>query len=66
MKTDDIMLDALKRQNDEFRALDNLIHNYNIHNKVAVVDDCYPEVRYNYDNALRAFIDALRANGRIP
>lgn len=32
--------------------------------RTAVVDDDYPEVRHDYEGALRKFMRALKANGR--
>jgi len=58
--------DGIDRQNAEFRALDKLVEAYRVHNTVAVVDDDYPEVRHRYEGAVKTFIDAIRANGRIP
>lgn len=53
---------AMKRQNQEFDALENLIAAYQAHKAVTVVDDDYPEVRHNYETMLAAFIAAYRAN----
>lgn len=52
-------------QNAEFDALEKLIEKYKTLCTVAVVDDDYPEYRHYYESALKTFIDALRANGRI-
>jgi len=35
------------------------------HSLTAVVDDDYPEVRSDYECALRNYIDALRANDEV-
>ena len=55
---------AIERQNAEFSALDRLIREYNRTRATPVVDDDYPEVRFGYEQALRSFVDAMRANGR--
>lgn len=59
------MANKLKLQNDEFKALDELIRALNRHDEVAVVDDDYPSVRHAYEGALANFIAAMKANGRF-
>lgn len=55
-------MSSIEKQNDEFNALNELILAYNIHNKVAVVDYDYPQVRYNYELAIRNFLNACAIN----
>lgn len=57
--------DRIKLQNAEFDALDKLIKAYDTLCKVPVVHNDYPEARHYYESALKTFIDALKANGRI-
>jgi NTP pyrophosphatase (non-canonical NTP hydrolase) len=52
-------------QRAEFDAADKLAIQIRRHSLTAPVDDDYPEVRSDYECALRNFIDALRANGRL-
>jgi hypothetical protein len=52
-------------QNKEFDAVDKLCARWRILQKVAVVDDDYPEMRHYYESAMKDLIDAIRANGRI-
>jgi NTP pyrophosphatase (non-canonical NTP hydrolase) len=52
-------------QKAEFDAADELAKQIRRHSLTAVVDDDYPEVRSDYECALRNYIDALRANGRF-
>jgi hypothetical protein len=56
------VMDKIKLQNKEFDALDKLIKTYK--NLPAVVDDDYPEMRHYYESAIRAFLEACKANGR--
>lgn len=53
----------IELQSKEFDTLDNLISKYQ--NLPAVVDDDYPEMRLYYESALKSFIKACKANGRI-
>lgn len=55
----------LEAQNDEFKALEDLIKVYKIHQITAVVDDDYPEVRHQYETKLHAFLLACSKNGRL-
>lgn len=52
-------------QNKEFEALSELTDRYNDICLTAVVDDDYPRVRRGYEDALKAFIEALKNNGRL-
>lgn len=54
--------DKLELQSAEFTACDKLVSAYKA--LPAVVDDAYPEARHNYENALRYFLLACKANGR--
>ncbi|WP_156435225.1 hypothetical protein [Bradyrhizobium lablabi] len=56
-------LARLQAQTDEFDTLAALIKTFNA--LPAVVDDDYPRARHFYESALRTFIDALEANGRV-
>jgi hypothetical protein len=56
--------DRIELQNVEFRSARDLAKALDVHDRVAVVDDDYPEVRHKYESALRTFIEACRANGR--
>jgi hypothetical protein len=62
----ELAFDAIDLQNAEFDAAGAVCKALAVVLSVAVVDDEYPEVRHKYDSAVRSFIDALRANGRIP
>jgi hypothetical protein len=57
--------DQLDRQNREFSTLRTLASHYNRLMNVPIVDDDYPEARHKYETAMRDFLDAIRANGRI-
>jgi hypothetical protein len=56
-------LSRLEKQKKEFDTLVDLTKAYNA--LPPVVDDDYPEMRYRYETALRAFIYALEDNGRV-
>lgn len=56
----------LDKQNAEFDALTKLAAQWETLSRVPVVDDDYPAVRHRYEGALKDFINAMRANGRIP
>ena len=58
------MKDKIALQNDEFDALDALTEARRRVFLTPVVDDDYPEMRHYYENALRQFLDACKANGR--
>ena len=57
------MMHRLHLQKDEFDTLDELVKKLNA--LPAVVDDDYPEARHYYDSALRTFLRACAANGRL-
>lgn len=57
------MIAKLELQGKEFDALGKLVIAYR--NLPAVVDDNYPEMRHYYEGALKTFIEACKANGRI-
>jgi len=59
------MIDRLDLQNAEFDALTKLAEEWRKLRQVAVVDDYYPEARHYYEGAMKAFVDAITANGRI-
>ena len=52
-------------QNAEFKALRALATRWEALQQVPVVDDDYPEFRHRYESAMRDFIDAIKANGRL-
>ena len=54
--------DRMQRQSDEFRACATLARA--LAALPAVVDDDYPAARHSYEQALRAFLQACKANGR--
>lgn len=58
-------MDRIDLQNAEFDALSVLAEEWRKLRQVAVVDDDYPEARHYYESALKAFIEAADANGRI-
>lgn len=57
-------LERLESQSAEFDAADALCRAVRAHSLTPVVDDDYPEVRHNYESALRAFLAACAANRR--
>lgn len=57
------MAARLDKQRKEFDTLDNLVSA--LRKLPAVVDDDYPEMRHYYDSALRDFLRACIANGRM-
>lgn len=59
------MTDKLDLQNIEFDRMTKLAEAWTILRKIAVVEDDYPQYRRKYEAAMRDFIDAIRANGRI-
>lgn len=56
---------SIETQKKEFDSLAELAEQYRRITLTPVVDDDYPEVRFYYENAMRAFIEALKENGRI-
>lgn len=58
-------MDRIDLQNAEFDALTRLAEEWRKLQQVAVVDDDYPEARHYYEGALKDFIKACDANGRI-
>jgi NTP pyrophosphatase (non-canonical NTP hydrolase) len=58
-------LSGIDRQNREFAALTELSKRWGSLQRVAVVDDDYPEVRHNYEGALKDFVRAIGENGRL-
>lgn len=49
----------------EFDAADKFAAALRRHNMTAVVDDDYPQVRHEYEDALANLLDAMRANHRF-
>lgn len=58
-------LDGIALMNAELDAGIEYAKQLRRHNMTPVVDDDYPQVRFEYDQACRALIDAFKANGRI-
>lgn len=58
-------MDKTDLQNAEFDALTKLSDEWAKLQRIAVVDDDYPEARHYYESALKTFIAAAAANGRI-
>lgn len=58
--------DAIDRQNAEFEAVDELAKQWRRLQMTPVVDDDYPEIRFEYEQAMRSLIKTIRVNGRIP
>jgi hypothetical protein len=57
---------SIESQNVEFNAVNELAKQWRRIQLTPVVDDDYPEVRHDYESAMRSFIEAIRANGRLP
>lgn len=55
---------AMKAQRAEFDAVAELAKQYRRIELTAPVDDDYPSVRWDYDNAVFEVLKAFRANGR--
>jgi hypothetical protein len=49
----------------EFDAADKLALRLRALQETAVVDDDYPQMRYEYESALAQFISCMKANGRF-
>lgn len=56
-------MDKVALQNAEFDAVDKLAKQWRRLQLTPVVDDDYPEIRFEYEQAMRSLIDALKANG---
>ena len=56
---------SIETQNKEFDAVDALSKQWRRIQLTPVVDDDYPEVRFDYEQAMHSLIDAIRANGRL-
>jgi hypothetical protein len=54
----------IRTQTREFDAVAKLCEQYRRVTLTAIVDDDYPGVRAEYDDAVRATIRAFRENGR--
>lgn len=63
--THEALMESIDRQNREFDALAELSKRWAALQRVAVVDDDYPEYRHRYEGALKDFIRALEDNGRL-
>lgn len=58
--------DGVDLMNRELNAGAEYVKQLRRHNMTPVVDDDYPQIRFEYDQAVRSLIAAFRANGRIP
>ena len=56
--------DRVDRQNKEFAAVQNLAKQMRRIELTPPVDDDYPEVRHDYESAIREAMQAFKANGR--
>ena len=56
-------MDKFKLQTAEFDAAAHLAEQYRRLTCTPIVDDDYPQVRFEYDQAVRSFLDACAANG---
>jgi len=56
---------SIETQRAEFDALKALIEQDRRLTHTMVVDDDYPEVRYDFESALATFIDKMKQNGRF-
>lgn len=56
--------DRMELQRSEFDAADEFAKQVRRIQMTAVVDDDYPEVRHDYESALRDLLKACEANGR--
>jgi hypothetical protein len=60
------MTERFERQKAEFNAADRLATELRRLQMTPIVDDDYPEVRHDYESAVRSFLEACKANGRLP
>jgi archaellum biogenesis ATPase FlaH len=59
-------MSTVETQSAEFDALEALAKTYKeTIQSVAIVDDFYPEARFNYERALQNFFEKCQANGRF-
>lgn len=58
-------MDSLEKMRAEFDAADELAEQLRRLNLTAVVDDDYPEVRYDYERALTGLLKKMQDNGRF-
>lgn len=59
-------MDRIKTQSEEFDALEALMKTYReTIQSVAIVDDAYPQARYEFEGALQTFFEKAEANGRF-
>ena len=56
-------MDRFALQTAEFDAMAHLAEQYRRLTYTPIVDDDYPQVRFEYDQAVRMFLDACAANG---
>ncbi len=57
-------MDSIDKQNAEFKAAQELATQYRRITMTPPVDDDFPQVKYEYDQAADAFVKAAIANGR--
>lgn len=55
----------IETQNAEFKAVDELAKQWRRIQMTPPVDDDYPEVRHDYEGAVRGAMAAFKANGRL-
>lgn len=55
---------TIETQRAEFDAVAELCKQYRRITLTPIVDDDYPEVRHDYENAMRSLLRAIKANGR--
>lgn len=56
---------STETQRKEFDAADELVKQLRRLNMTAIVDDDYPDVRYDYESALAGLVAAMGDNGRF-
>lgn len=57
--------DEIRLQNQEFEALTALARQWERLRLTPVVDDDYPQIRHEYESALRVFVGAYNTNRRV-
>ena len=58
-------MERMEAQRVEFDAMASLAEQYRRLTHTPIVDDDYPEVRYQYESALLEFIKSMKQNGRF-
>ena len=57
--------DGIERMNAELDAGAEYAKQLRRHNMTPPVDDDYPQIRFEYEQAARSLIAAFKANGRL-